>query len=116
MKVWIVSFVVLFGLAELYQWVKGFSLPLPIYILAGAALAIASNYEKTFGSLMGSQTATYEGELMNDTPPEITAQQEGKSPLPQSSSKSESSISFTINRNEQEQSDWGEHKQESADW
>ncbi len=37
---------VLFTLAELYQWLKHFQLPLPIFLLGGAFLAIISNYEK----------------------------------------------------------------------
>lgn len=45
-KVWLISFALLFVLAELVQWVEGFLLPFPIYVLAGAFLAIASNYEK----------------------------------------------------------------------
>lgn len=49
MRVWITSFLVLFGMAELYQWVKHFTLPLPVYILGGAFLAIASNYERRGG-------------------------------------------------------------------
>jgi hypothetical protein len=40
---------VLFGLAELFQWMKQLSLPLPVFILGGAFLAIASNYEKRAG-------------------------------------------------------------------
>lgn len=49
MRVWIASFLVLFGTAEVYQWVEHFTLPLPIYILGGAFLAIASNYKRVFG-------------------------------------------------------------------
>ena len=49
MKVWIASFVVLFAIAEFYQWLKHFMLPLPIYILGGAFLAIASNYDRKAG-------------------------------------------------------------------
>ncbi len=49
MKVWIASFVVLFAIAEFYQWLKHFMLPLPIYILGGAFLAIASNYDRSSG-------------------------------------------------------------------
>ncbi|WP_019509216.1 hypothetical protein [Pleurocapsa sp. PCC 7319] len=45
-KAWLVSVAILFVLAELSIWLKQFMLPLPIYILAGAFLAIASNYEK----------------------------------------------------------------------
>jgi hypothetical protein len=43
MKVWIVGSILLFILVQLYQWVKGYILPFPIYVLAGALLAIASN-------------------------------------------------------------------------
>lgn len=49
MKVWIASFVVLFAIAEFYQWLLNFMLPLPIYILGGAFLALASNYDKKAG-------------------------------------------------------------------
>lgn len=44
MRVWIVCFILLFGGAELLQWIQQFSLPLPIFILGGAFLAIMSNY------------------------------------------------------------------------
>ncbi|SRR5579883_475554 len=50
MRVWLGCFFVLFALAEFFDWLKAFHLPLPIYILGGAFLAIASNYEKFFGS------------------------------------------------------------------
>jgi hypothetical protein len=49
MKVWITCFLVLFSAAEIYQWLKHFSLPLPIYILGGIFLAIASNADKQTG-------------------------------------------------------------------
>jgi hypothetical protein len=49
MRVWLVCFLVLFALAELFDWLKAFSLPLPIYILGGAFLAVASNYDKIIG-------------------------------------------------------------------
>lgn len=45
MKAWIACFVILFGLAELFLWITDFILPLPIYLLGGAFLAIASNRE-----------------------------------------------------------------------
>ncbi len=60
MRVWLVSLAVLFGLAELYQWVKGFMLPLPIYVLGGAFLAIASNYEKGICSFFEPESPTFE--------------------------------------------------------
>ncbi|KJH72159.1 hypothetical protein [Aliterella atlantica] len=49
MKVWLSCFLVLFALAELYQWAQHLTLPLPIYILGGAFLAIASNANKRLG-------------------------------------------------------------------
>jgi hypothetical protein len=36
MKVWLACFFVLFALAELFDWLQEFNLPLPIYILGGA--------------------------------------------------------------------------------
>ncbi len=52
-RIWFICFVVLFGLSQLFDWVQQLSLPLPIYILGGAFLAVASNYEKLFGSYLG---------------------------------------------------------------
>ncbi|HAC64605.1 MAG TPA: hypothetical protein DCF68_13985 [Cyanothece sp. UBA12306] len=56
MRVWVTTVCLLFLLIQVYQWIRGFILPLPIYVLAGAFLAIASNYEKGLGTLfkMGS--------------------------------------------------------------
>ncbi|MCW5317105.1 hypothetical protein GTQ43_25825 [Nostoc sp. KVJ3] len=50
MRVWLACFLVLFALAELFDWLQEFNLPLPIYILGGAFLAVASNYDKIVGS------------------------------------------------------------------
>jgi hypothetical protein len=50
MRVWLACFLMLFALAELFEWLQEFNLPLPIYILGGAFLAVASNYDKIFGS------------------------------------------------------------------
>lgn len=46
MRVWVICFFLLFGVAELLQWMREFSLPLPIFILGGVALAFLSNYTK----------------------------------------------------------------------
>lgn len=46
MRVWLGSFLVMFALSQFFQWLKHFTLPLPIFILGGAFLAIASNYDK----------------------------------------------------------------------
>ena len=49
MQVWLACFLVLFGLAELFDWMKQLSLPLPVFILGGAFLAIVSNYDRRAG-------------------------------------------------------------------
>ena len=46
MKSWLISVAVLFVIAKTLLWIKGFILPVPVYVLAGAFLAIASNYDK----------------------------------------------------------------------
>jgi hypothetical protein len=45
-KSWLFSVVVLFVLVKALLWIKSFILPVPIYVLAGAFLAIASNYDR----------------------------------------------------------------------
>ena len=49
MKVWLSGFLILFAIAELYQWAQQVTLPLPFYILCGAVLAVASNTDKRLG-------------------------------------------------------------------
>jgi hypothetical protein len=55
MKVWLISVALLFVLAEFSLWLANFLLPLPIYILGGALLAIASNYERGIVALFRQQ-------------------------------------------------------------
>ncbi|HLP88133.1 MAG TPA: hypothetical protein VK184_05940 [Nostocaceae cyanobacterium] len=50
MRVWLACFVLLFVVVELFDWLKQFTLPLPVYILAGAFLAVASNYNQIIGT------------------------------------------------------------------
>ena len=45
LKAWLFGVGILFIVAEFSIWLKQFILPLPIYVLGGAFLAIASNYE-----------------------------------------------------------------------
>ncbi len=52
MKSWLVIVAILFVVAEAILWVKNFILPLPVYILGGAFLAIASNYDKGIMALI----------------------------------------------------------------
>ncbi|MCC0176785.1 hypothetical protein I4641_07310 [Waterburya agarophytonicola K14] len=58
LKAWLVGVGILFVLAEFGIWLKQFILPLPIYILGGAFLAIASNYEQGIIGMFRQQEAT----------------------------------------------------------
>ena len=58
MRIWLACFFVLFALAELFDWVKELSLPLPIYILGGAFLAIASNYNRLIAPYLNNANDT----------------------------------------------------------
>ena len=52
MRIWIACFFILFAIAQLFDWMKQLSLPLPIYILGGLILAIGSNSNKSiFGKV-----------------------------------------------------------------
>jgi hypothetical protein len=73
MKVWIVGSILLFLLFQIYQSVKGYFLPLPIYILAGALLSIASNASQKVVFLSGETepritTAVVEPETLPESP------------------------------------------------
>jgi hypothetical protein len=59
-QAWLFGVGILFVLAELGIWLKQFILPLPIYILGGAFLAIASNYEKGIIALFRQPEAVAE--------------------------------------------------------
>lgn len=58
MKSWLIIVAILFVLAESLLWVKNFIFPLPIYILGGAFLAIASNYDKGIMTVLKSYLKT----------------------------------------------------------
>lgn len=49
MRLWIVSFVLLFAIAQAYDWLQQVSLPLPVLGMAGFGLALLSNYGKRVG-------------------------------------------------------------------
>lgn len=94
----IACFFVLFGLSQLFQWMQHLSLPLPIFILGGAFLAIASNFDKRAGlpfSLIDQALAAPPKEA---TKPESPKPEEATQPqLAQSSQP----VSFTIRKPEQ---------------
>ncbi|MGV0027086.1 hypothetical protein [Phormidesmis priestleyi] len=90
MQVWLASFFVLFALSELFQWMKHLSLPLPVFILGGAFLAIASNYDRR---------ASFPFNLLNDESSISDASvPEAIAPSP----KEQRPISFTIRKPERE--------------
>lgn len=66
MKSWLFSVVVLFILAKVFLWFRGFILPVPIYVLAGAFLAIASNYDKGIMNLFRPE-ATETNDVITQT-------------------------------------------------
>lgn len=45
----LLCFVVFFVLSQVFQWVQEMTLPLPFFILGGALLAIASNFDRRAG-------------------------------------------------------------------
>jgi hypothetical protein len=58
MQLWTVCFITLFLATQLYQTVKAVSLPMPVYIIAGALLAIASNVRRSQPTASPSATPT----------------------------------------------------------
>jgi len=90
MRIWLACFGVLFAIAELYQWMKHLTLPLPIYILGGAFLAIASNYNKLRGWQKLDSTA--------EPPPVIPSVQPSELSQSLLAPQPPRSISFTIRR------------------
>ena len=74
MKVWVVGCVFLFLLVEFYQWAKGFILPLPIYVFAGALLSIASNYSQDMSNLFARNEQVYQTASLSDIPDILTAE------------------------------------------
>jgi hypothetical protein len=72
MKVWVVGCILLFLLVEFYQWAKGFILPLPLYIFAGALLSIASNYSQDIRNLFGKSEQVYQTASLSDIPSILT--------------------------------------------
>lgn len=46
MRLWISCFVLVLVLAEVFQQLKALSVPLPVFMVAGGLLAVASNFEQ----------------------------------------------------------------------
>lgn len=88
-QVWVVCFAVFFGVAELYQWVQGFTLPIPVLVCMGALLAIASNADK------------FPRKRTPPPPSSTPSRSYAGFPLLQTTPKSQQPISFTIHKPEQ---------------
>ncbi|MER3478215.1 MAG: hypothetical protein C4287_19315, partial [Leptolyngbya sp. ERB_1_2] len=95
----ILCFVVFFGLSQAFQWAQELTLPLPFFILGGAILSIASNFDRRAGFPLN---------LINFLSPEVTPIEE-QSTLPSahtsvsaqsSTPKFPREISFTIRKPE----------------
>ena len=87
MRVWLVSFVFLFVLVQFYQWLQNFIPPLPVYVFAGAFLAIASNYDSFFRTKFFStrQNAQPTNNIANPVSQVATLVNEPQPSLPENS-------------------------------
>jgi hypothetical protein len=120
MQVWVVCVLAFFGMAELYQWLHGITLPMPVFVIAGALLAVASNANKVWpkslevpavppSSAPVSPIAPPEPVL----PPRIAPPSQPSIPqLPTLTPIETPSISFTIQRSPQGQASKGVNPQE----
>ncbi len=94
-------FVLFFGLSQLFGWMRQFNLPLPIFILGGAFLAIASNFDKRAGlpfSLLDEVLAPPAKEIKESVPASEVIQPAQSQPVTPQSQKP---VSFTIRKPEQ---------------
>jgi hypothetical protein len=55
---WIAIFFVLLAVAQLYQSIKDINLPLPVYLILGAMLAVASNAQLQLSLSQNRQQGT----------------------------------------------------------
>lgn len=115
MRVWATCVIALFSLTELYQWVQASKLSLPIYSLAGLALALVSNSkwwpqsQRLFPA--SSQPASFhtDSEALPDAMPDFKINSDTISPSPWplvelpplSPPPQQEPISFTIRKPEQ---------------
>ncbi len=100
MKIWLTCFILLFGAAEVLHWIEQFSLPLPMLILGGAFLAIASNYDKLTHlpfHLDYEKPDAFQDERATAQIP-VKPQTPVQDDLPLQRDRARSQISFTINK------------------
>jgi hypothetical protein len=97
MRVWITCFLLLFGTAELLQWMQELTLPMPIFILGGAFLAIASNYEKLSNLPLHPDYEAPESKISPADPAQVAAGSAPPMGLP-TQKRSAKPISFEIRK------------------
>jgi hypothetical protein len=110
MKVWLVFFFVFFGAIELYQWLQGLTVPFPVFVVAGALLAAASNTDKwprlpwstqpaTWLSSATATTPSLEKKVEAVTPPAVSPTRYYPGPqLPNLDPQATKPVSFTIRK------------------
>jgi hypothetical protein len=99
MQVWLLCVLLFFGAAEFYQWVQGFTLPMPVFVLAGALLAVASNFDKFPSKGATPSSAPQPGAVPPVSKPSASeALTQSSLPLPETSPQTARSISFTIRK------------------
>lgn len=99
MQIWLVCFLVFFGAAELYQWLQGITLPMPVFVVAGTLLAIASNadkFPKKTIPISSAAPATSSPPAASSPPP--PSQHYSTTQLPKATAQPPRSISFTIRK------------------
>jgi hypothetical protein len=99
MRIWLACFVVMFGLAEFFQWMKQLSLPLPVFILGGVFLSIASNYDRRAGFPFNQLPSNFIHPL-GSRDPESSPIGEPVMPVSSVPRSSDRPISFTIRKPE----------------
>lgn len=89
----LICFVIFFIFSQAFEWASEIKLPLPIFILGGAFLAIASNFDRRAGfpfNLLNTVTPPEEP-LIPSAPPTIAQSSTPKFPQ---------EVSFTIRKPE----------------
>jgi hypothetical protein len=69
---WIAIFFILLAVAQLYQSIASIDLPLPVYLVLGVVLAVASNYQHKLSFIPAQQVKLEE---IKTPDPVLTAQQ-----------------------------------------
>jgi hypothetical protein len=92
----VVCFLLFFALSQFFQWAKHLTLPLPIFILGGVFLAIASNFDRRAGLPFNLLKPPEEDSPKSSVQTKPTEQ----STLSPASTTSPREISFTIRKSE----------------